>query len=72
MSAALEPERLNEIRALVTELATVRSLPAADHAPDLVRRCELALVDVLRDRDGLVVDMTEAAEELATWTGALR
>ncbi|MGW5930541.1 hypothetical protein ACWF2L_30565 [Streptomyces anulatus] len=70
--AALEPERLNEIRALVTELATARSLPTADHAPDLVRRCELALIDVLRDRDGLVVDMTEAAEELATWTGTLR
>ncbi|MFF3096743.1 hypothetical protein [Streptomyces cyaneofuscatus] len=70
--AALEPERLTEIRALVTELATSRTLPAGAAAPDLLRRCERALIDVLGDRDALVVDITEAAEELATWTGALR
>ncbi|MDX2922894.1 hypothetical protein [Streptomyces sp. NE06-03C] len=69
---SLAPERLTEIRALLTELATARTLPAAAPEPDLLRRCATALTDVLRDRDDLAANFKEIAEELATWTGALR
>ncbi|MFZ4266536.1 hypothetical protein [Streptomyces arboris] len=70
--AALEPERLTEIRDLLAELVTNRNVPAADADPTLLRRCETALTDVLNDRDDLAAQFAETSEELATWTGALR
>lgn len=69
---ALEPTRLNEIRALAAELGTARRLPAADPDPTLLHRCETALTDLLGEHDTLAAQFAETAEELATWTGALR
>ena len=71
---ALDPARLAEIRAVVTELVAHRNMPDLDldRAPALLHRCERALADVLADRDDLAADLTEVTEELATWTGALR
>ncbi|MFD3978345.1 hypothetical protein ACFWR6_07130 [Streptomyces griseus] len=67
---ALVPARLTEIRDLVADLATHRADPPPDPA-QLLARCEKALTDVLSDRAGLLSDLGEAAEELATWTGTV-
>ncbi|MFJ5890375.1 hypothetical protein [Streptomyces californicus] len=67
---ALAPARLTEIRDLVADLATYRAAPPPDPA-QLLARCEKALADVLSDRDGLISDLGEVAEELATWTGTV-
>ncbi|MFJ3545408.1 hypothetical protein ACIPQH_24970 [Streptomyces rubiginosohelvolus] len=63
--AALEPERLTEIRGLVAELGT------ADVDRRLLACCRKALADVLADRDELAAQFSEIAEELATWKGSL-
>ncbi|MFF3092301.1 hypothetical protein [Streptomyces cyaneofuscatus] len=54
----LTPERLSEIRSLA---------PTSDSID-----CWAAVQDLLRDREQLLRANSEAAEELATWTGALR
>ncbi|MFD3844777.1 hypothetical protein ACFWVB_02655 [Streptomyces microflavus] len=69
---ALEPSRLSEIRALVAELGARPTTAAADVDGRLLVRCGKALADVLGDRDDLAADFAVIAEELATWTGALR
>ncbi|MEU6628364.1 hypothetical protein ABZ905_08730 [Streptomyces parvus] len=68
--SALAPARLAEIRDLVAVLATYRAAPPPDPA-QVLARCEKALTDVLSDRAGLLSDLGEVAEELATWKGAL-
>lgn len=68
---ALEPARLAEIRGLAVELGGPQPTAAAD-VDDVLARCAKALTDVLRDRDDLAADFAATAEELATWTGALR
>ncbi|PSK52419.1 hypothetical protein B0E38_04745 [Streptomyces sp. 111WW2] len=70
----LDPERVDEIRGLVDELAaaTRTKRPADDStAADLLQRCHSALVDVLADRDDLVRANAEAGEDLARWHGAI-
>ncbi|NEB57626.1 hypothetical protein G3I48_35935 [Streptomyces griseus] len=56
--AELTPERLSEIRSLG---------PTSDPID-----CWAAVQDLLRDREQLLQANDNAAEGLATWTGALR
>ncbi|MFJ8852313.1 hypothetical protein [Streptomyces sp. NPDC102437] len=69
MSPDLTPGRLDEIQALVRQLAG--TIPDGDLVP-LLASCRTALTDLLADRDALVTANAETAEELALWTGALR
>lgn len=68
----LPPDRLVEIRDLLTELIAAPDGPqeaAARRA--LLDRCRSALADVLSDRDDLARVHAETAEELALWTGSV-
>lgn len=69
----IHADRLDEIRALLTELVARQTSPPTDpaEARALLRRCRTALADVLNDRDDLIRANTEAAEELAAWNGHL-
>lgn len=76
---ALSTDRVQEIRELVDKLGE----PRAAHLPPLtpaeaaremllkLRECRVALSDLLSDRDALVKANSEAAEELALWTGSV-
>ncbi|MET8747232.1 hypothetical protein [Streptomyces sp. NPDC004728] len=70
----LNASRVAEIHRLVVELTTTanRTEPTAQDTNRLLRECKTALAELLEDRDALVHANTEAGEELACWTGALR
>ncbi|MFE3149111.1 hypothetical protein ACFXJ6_21055 [Streptomyces sp. NPDC059218] len=69
----LHPQRVEEIHRLVAELTTTRRTHlTAQDINRLLRECRTALIELLDDHDALVRANTEAGEELACWTGALR
>ncbi|MFJ2722713.1 hypothetical protein [Streptomyces sp. NPDC087437] len=64
----LAPARVDEIRGLVQQLG---GRPDPAEVPQLLADARTALVDLLTDRDDLVLANAEAGEELARWTGEI-
>lgn len=67
----LDPERVDEIRALLQQL-TLRKPTGDRDVDELLTGCRTAVDDLLRDRDALVQANGEAGEALALWQGAVR
>ncbi|MFJ1858780.1 hypothetical protein ACIOHA_15895 [Streptomyces anulatus] len=73
----MTPERLAELQAM--RFTTGLNAACGHFDTDVERelyqlaaQCWNAMQDLLRDREQLLRANAEAAEELATWTGALR